>query len=57
MKAFANKSLVYQLPSIVKQKILKITLSKDEDDYEDELEDDLKSMKSRNILFGNYAKI
>jgi hypothetical protein len=54
---FCKRSLIYQIPSILKQKLLKITLSKDDDDYEDELEDELKSVKSRTILFGNYAKI
>lgn len=57
-ESFCKKSLIYQLPSIIKQKILKITLAKDnDDDFEDDLEDDIKSMKSRMILFGNYAKI
>lgn len=55
---FLKRSLVIQLPSIIKQKLLKITLSKDEDDddvYDGIDREEAKSLKARQILFGKYA--
>jgi hypothetical protein len=51
---FCKKSLIYQIPSILKQKLLKITLSKD-DDRDDDQEGDIKHKRARKILFGDYA--
>lgn len=54
---FCKKSMVYQIPSIIKQKWLKITLAKDddEDDINDEDRANSKIQKAKHILFGKYA--
>ena len=53
---FWKKSLIYQIPSIIKQKLLKITLSKDEDDDDTRYQRDgnQKLVKAKKILFGKY---
>jgi hypothetical protein len=54
---FCNRSLIYQIPSIIKQKILKIGLNKDEDEDELDLKSgDLKIEKAKQILFGKFAQ-
>ena len=54
---FWKKSLIYQIPSILKQKLLKITLSKDDDDddFKNDKQGDQKLIKAKQILFGKYS--
>ena len=54
---FCKKSLVYQIPSILKQKLLRITLSKDDDDddFKDDQYGDQRLIKAKQILFGKYS--
>jgi hypothetical protein len=48
-----------QLPSIFKQKILKITLSKEDDDeeYNHKNSHEYKIKRAKKIIFGEYAEI
>ena len=54
---FWKRSLIYQIPSILKQKLLKITLSKDEDDdeFRNDQEGNQNFTKAKQILFGKFA--
>ncbi|CAI2377773.1 unnamed protein product [Moneuplotes crassus] len=58
---FCKKNLIKQLPSIIKQKILKISMNIEDDD--DDINDlnpnsaEYKTKRAKNIIFGRYAEL
>ena len=58
---FCKKNLIKQLPSILKQKILKISMAikDDDDDYNEHNQNsaEYKVMNAKRIIFGKYAEL